>query len=205
MRDDARRFGWPKVLYRAVMGKCEGFLQLYRISSRALAVDATFEPTVADVRIATEQELRVAVREMPKQLTTDFVDGAMARGDACLAAFLDGRMVAFSWRSYSLAPHTHGIWVRFNPSYRYGYKSFTLPEYRGRHLLDLRRGDPYCRSRGAQRTIGFIASHNLESLQRSARISNVFIGYAGYLRLFGRFWFFRTRRVRQAGFEFFVR
>jgi len=161
-----------------------------------------FEPTPAEVRIASDEELRTAAQEMPNQLTPQFVDAAIARGDACLAAFLDGKMVAFSWRSYSVAPHVEGIWVRFKAPYRYGYKSFTLPQYRGKHLLDLRRGDPYCRERGADRSIGFIASHNLESLQRSKRITNEFIGYAGYVRLFGRYWFFRTPAVKRAGFEF---
>ena len=64
------------------------------------------------------------------------VDASLDRGNICAAAFDRDRMVAYVWRSFSTAPHTDGLWVTFERPYRYGYKAFTAPAYRGQHLQD---------------------------------------------------------------------
>ena len=44
------------------------------------------------------------------------------------------RMVAFGWFSFGDAMVDDRVWVHIEPPCRYGYKTFTRPEYRGRHL-----------------------------------------------------------------------
>ncbi|NKB98984.1 MAG: hypothetical protein GKR90_10910 [Pseudomonadales bacterium] len=205
LKQEAQRFGWIKTAYRIVMDRLGSVMQLYQISSRLLDPEAPPQPTPADLRIATYKELLAAAEQMPNQLTVEFIDSALARGDICWGAFLDGKMVSFGWRAYQSTPHTEDIWVRVQPPFRYGYKSYTRPEYRGMRVRDSTRSDSHCASLGRTRGIGFIATHNFASLNRSKRqTTRIFHGYAGYLIVFGKPRFFRSLGVRKIGFEFYL-
>ena len=92
--------------------------------------------------------------------------------------------------------------VAFEPPFRYGYKSYTRPEYRGQQLLRVEAGDPVCRARGARQAIEFIEITNYASLQWSVRAGNERVGYAGYLRLGPWVWTLRTPGAAKHTFRF---
>ncbi|NKB98983.1 MAG: hypothetical protein GKR90_10905 [Pseudomonadales bacterium] len=202
--EEIDRFGWLRTVYRIGMDRCDSFLQLYEINSRPFDINAIPTASPADeIRFATEDELQRTSHELPDQLPNNFLRGALVRGDKCLAAFVDGKIVSFTWRAYGDAPHINNVWIRVKAPYRYSYKAYTRPEYRGQRIMDVTRSDAYCIKRGRTRNIGFIATHNFPSLRSSWRKANrVRLGYAGYFTFFGRHVFFRTPGVKLAGFEF---
>lgn len=137
-------------------------------------------------------------------LSETSVAGAFARGDVCTGMFHGNRLVAYMWRSTSLAPHTEDVWVRTRKPYRYGYKALTLTEYRGQHLPEYLApvSGPYYIERGYPYSIGFVETHNFASRQSELRRGSHAVGYAGYLSLSGRTFTFRTKGVRNTGFAF---
>lgn len=204
VKREIERFGYWRTAYRILLDKLSPVLQLYFINSRYLGSGKP-EDTPARVGWATPAELETATAYMGENLTNAFVEKALARGDKCLAAFMDGKMVSFVWRAYGSAPHTNGIWVRFGSAYRYGYKAYTLPEFRGRHILDPKYSDQYDLEHGIHQSVGFIATHNFSSLERERRIADfAMTGVAGYLSVFGKTLFFRSPSVKKIGFEFYI-
>ena len=79
------------------------------------------------------------------------------------AALYDARV---AWRAFSPAPHSPGLWVAFEKPYRYGYKAYTRPEYRGRHLQKPIRllADAYSIALGYTATVSYIELHNFPSM-----------------------------------------
>jgi hypothetical protein len=82
---------------------------------------------------------------------------------------------------------------------------FTLPKYRGQHIGERRR---YCglddaRQRGITKKQSFIASTNFSSLATEKRNANKCVGYAGYVEIFGKLFFYHSPKVKNIGFEFF--
>jgi hypothetical protein len=141
--------------------------------------------------------------DMPLAVTVK----AIERGDYCVGTFVDGRLVSYGWRAFSTTPHNSHIWVKIGPNACYNYKTFTLPEFRGRHISERRKycGNELFRSRGIVDRQSSIASTNFSSLAGSTRDGNSkLLGYAGYFQLFGKLLFFRSPGVKKAGYEFYL-
>ncbi len=157
------------------------------------------------IRMATRDDLIRAAHEMPKQLGFRFLEDALARGDICLAAFHDETMVAFIWRSFTRVPHADGLWVEVEWPYRYGYKAYTKPDFRGQGLSGWlsRLGDEVCLDKGFRYGVGFVETHNYPSIKADLRVGGRMVGYAGYLKLFGKAYPFRTRGVVPHTFRFY--
>lgn len=139
------------------------------------------------------------------RLEEAFVRNAFAKGDACGAVILGGRLISYSWMAFTPTRDTPGVYVEFGPQYRYGYKAFTLPQFRGRHVMRVFKayGDDYCVRRGRELAIAFIATDNFSSIRASLGAGSQRIGFAGYWKLGPLFISFRTAQVRAAGFRFF--
>lgn len=206
VRDDVRRWGWTRALYAALMRRLRRWLVLCRIHSRPMQDRPTFleDDPALPVRLLSRQDLLRAVEQMPAQLDRGFVEAALARGDVCAGAYDGDRLVSFVWRSFSMAPHEPGLWVEVQKPFRYGYKAYTHPDYRGRHLVSriAVHTDRLCLERGFTHAVGFIETHNYSSITADLRHGNVLVGYAGYLHLFGRWLPFRTPGARRHGFRF---
>ena len=205
--EDYRRWGVSRTLHKRFMLAIRPHLVLCRVHSRPLSSQPPKPPpTGFEARIVREGELMAASADEQLGLSADFVRSALARGDVCIGAFHDGRMVSYVWRSFTCAPHTDGLWVRFRKPFRYGYKAFTLPEFRGRHLQDplARLLDAYCIERGFAFSIGFVETHNYPSIASDERRGSRLLGWVGYLKLFGRTVTFRSPGAARCGFGFFV-
>ena len=202
---EVRRWGMVKVCYRSIMNQLRPWLSVCEISIRQLDPSGRDSaPSRFPQRVATREELLRAADRMPDQLSDSFVAAALARGDVCYAIFDEfDEMAAFGWRSYSTAPHADGLWVGFQHPYRYGYKAYTLPRYRGQHIRNARALDYICLDRGKTHAIGFVELHNFPSIEAGKRARNQRIGYAGYMNAFGWTIPFRTRGARRHGFRFY--
>ncbi len=158
------------------------------------------------MRKASRDDLLAAAEETPDQLSETFVDEAFARGDYCVGAFDGDRMVAWAWASFTTAPHGEGLWVAVQPPYSYGYKWFTIPAYRGRGIIGkiaILRDKLGAEAEGITHNVGFTETHNYASWRSNRRLDTQFVGYAGYFRLFGKAYPFRTPGVVKHTFRFY--
>jgi GNAT superfamily N-acetyltransferase len=151
------------------------------------------------------EELRSASKDSSLGLNSNFIDKAIARGDQTYGAFDGTKLVSYIWRSAGCAPDADGVWVRVRKPYNYSYKSFTRPEYRGQGISPVAHlfSDNEMHKQGYRYRAGFVSIANYASLRMGKKMGSQRIGYAGYFAGFGRLMPFRTRAVREIGFEFF--
>jgi hypothetical protein len=157
------------------------------------------------VRLARPEELLRAAGDPALDMSPDFVRSALARGDFAIGAFEGDRLVGYAWRTFAAAPDVDGLWVRVEPPCHYLYKGFTLPSHRGRHIqvaIPL-FSDRFFLEQGYTSEVGIVDIANFASINNGKRLGRRKIGYAGYVKWFGRCFPFRTPGVRKIGFEFF--
>ena len=159
-----------------------------------------------EFRLASRGEVVHAAADPAIGLDADNVSVAPARGDFGSAAFVGDQMVAYTWRSFTGAPHIEDIWVHVQRPNRYGYVAFPRPEYRGRQvqdpislLTDQRRLE-----RGYTHSLSFVETHNCPSIASDMRRGNVLTGWAGCLQRPGGYLMFRTPGVKKHHFRFYV-
>ena len=204
-REQIERYGWYDTLLGKVLNRLKPHLVVMWVSYSRFA-DRQQPPSriASETRMLSDEEVLRLPAAFPDQITKPFVEAATSRGDKCIGTFVDNQLIAMSWRSYSTAPHQDGLWVKFEKPYRYGYKSYVLPAYRG---LRAQRGgttDEYCLSQGCDRSISFIERHNLPSMKSKRRRSDFHaLGYVFIVRLFGRRFILSTPTVKTSGFAFY--
>jgi hypothetical protein len=138
-------------------------------------------------------------------LDRDFVAAALERGDLMFGALEGDDLVSYVWRTLTTAPHNDRLWVRAAQPYCYCYKSLTRPAYRGKRISPAAHlfSDVEMAKRGFSHRVGFVSVANLSSLSMGKYMGSRPIGYAGYVKWFGRILTFRTRHIREIGFEFY--
>jgi len=187
-------------------------LRIYGIYARPLALAAGPDPVMPGFSLRLfdnrDADQLVALAGSPDlELPEPLVRGALAKGDVCEAILCGDELVSYCWSAFTPTHDEEGVYVGFGPSFRYGYKSFTLPEFRGLHLLrtftPIR--DRYCvTNRGRTHTIAFIALENRSSIRAAQATGYERVGIAGYLRRGSIFWPFGTCGARTRGFRFFL-
>ncbi len=201
-----RRWGTAHALYAEFMGRLSRVIEVSGVYIRPYsgAQPAAELHASLTMRSTTVEDLEAAVRIRSLQLHQTFVDAALARGDACIAAFDGDRMVAYVWRAPTVAPHKHDLWVTFKPEHEYSYKGFVEPQYRGYRLFHLMIvfSDAESIRLGFTHGISIIETHNFASIRSTALHGNRRIGIAGYVRLLGRTFPFRSSGARRHGFAF---
>jgi len=205
--DVREQWGLPRALWSRVAGALRPWMLIARVRIRAVEPEMLRQfPTAPgiEIREATEDELSRAAAAMPAALSSSFVIAARARGDVCAAAFDGPAMLSFSWFSFSEAPGPDGTIVEFSNPYRYIYKSYTRDEYRGMRLQQpvLFALDAEHLTKGYTHTIGYVETHNYASINAGVAAGAQWVGYAGYLRCFGRILAFRSPGARRHSFCF---
>ncbi len=203
----ARHVGWPRAI--AAKGSRKlldlAHVRVYHVRATPIDVERA-PPPLAGIRIAPmdRDALLAASRRPELAMPPEFVRAALDNGDVAWGAWDGDRLVSYVWRTLSAAPHRDGILVRVAKPYCYIYKAYTLPEYRGQRLMPaiVLRSDPHFAGLGYTHRASFIHACNLASLQSARSLGSRFLGLAGYAEWFGRPRFFRTRAVRDIGFEF---
>jgi hypothetical protein len=206
LMSEIRRWGIARVIYRNFMTMLRPVLFLTKVIIKPLEPPTSTDTLADDVecRVANSDDLHRAIANPRLHISDDFLRAAEARGDICSAAFKNNEMISYAWKAFSYAPHTPDVIVRFAPRFCYSYKVFTLPEYRGMHILEAASTYPNATilARGITHSISFIESHNFPSLSYARRVGGIVVGYAGYIRLFGRIFPFSSPGAKQHGFAF---
>ena len=164
-------------------------------------------PSGIHLRIVQPNELLNAADDPELDLHPEFVRAALARGDMAFGAFERDCLVGYSWRTFTAAPHFEGLWARVGRPYFCGYKAFTRPSHRGKriHVAVALFSDSCLLERGYAAEVGLVDISNFASLHTAKVLGRRRIGYAGYVKLFGRCIPFRTAAVRKIGLELFER
>ena len=199
-------WGIHRLIYAVLMRRLKPVLTLCRIHLRAHISDRDpiAQPGV-EFRLASTEKVLRAAADPAMGLDAAKVSAPLARGDPCSAAFVENQMVAYTWRAFTGTPHTDDIWVHVQRPCRYGYRAFTRPEYRARHLQDpiALLTDQLCLERGYTHALSFVETHNFPSIASDMPRANVLIGWAGYLKRPGGYLTFRTPGVRKHHFRFY--
>lgn len=211
LQADVRRWGWLRSLFMRVMSGLRRYagIHICRVGVRPLVRDAPAPvlPGGIHFRILRPEELLEATTDPELRMDRDFVRAALARGDMAFGAFEGDRLVGYSWRSFTAAPHFDGLWAGIARPYFCGYKAFTRPSHRGRriHVAVALYSDAFLLERGYTAEVGLVDIANFASLRTASVLGRRKIGYAGYVKLFGRCIPFRTSAVRKIGLELFER
>jgi hypothetical protein len=209
LRADLGRWGWKRSLLIRVMSMLRRYtdLHIYRINVRPLVRRSPepYLPSGIAVRIVSREELLRAVDDPELDLALDFVRSALARGDMAFGAFEGDRLVGYTWRTFTAAPDRDGLWARVSHPCQYSYKAFTRPSHRGKriHVAITFVADAYLLERGYAFEVGYLETTNFASIGVANFLGRRKIGYAGYVKWFGRRILFRTPAVRKIGVELF--
>ena len=212
LREDARRHGTFKALQSLFWWTLHSRLKVdvFKISLRPIDNGLQSDPSSHpgyEVKVVDPETLREACRDPEMDISTELAEAAIANGDVITGAFKNGRLVSYVFATNLSAPHDDYFSVRVPPKMRYGYKGYTLPEHRGRHLMysmsHLRARNDIFIQRGCKQHMAFIGAWNLSSLRSNRRTStNRLIGYAVNAYWGKRPVSFLTPRVKRTGFRF---
>jgi GNAT superfamily N-acetyltransferase len=152
-------------------------------------LDATipsFSPRLpVTFEILTERDLPAYERFRPGQGVTS-MQGCLARGDKCFAAYHEGRIV------HAVQVATGQVYVPYlrrrlilQPGDLYSYDSFTLPGYRGYGLAPARAVHVmrYYQQEGYQRMVCLIAGENKAGRHVMQKLGYQSLGLYSYLRI----------------------
>jgi len=209
LRADVRRWGWKRSVLIRVISMLRRYtdLHIYQINVRPLVRQSPepYLPSGIAVRIVPPEELLKAADDPELDLGLDFVRDALARGDMAFGAFEGDRLVGYTWRTFTAAPDRDGLWARVGHPYQYSYKAFTRPSYRGKriHVAITFVADAYLLDRGYTFEVGYMEITNFSSIGVANFLGRRRIGYAGYVKWFGRRILVRTLAVRKIGVELF--
>ena len=204
-----QRWGWLRTAYLLAMRAAAKFIGLHifvvRTKSAALDVDVPGELGDLEFRRLDIEELMALVDKAEVELDSDFLQAAHERSDMAFGAFDKSLLTAYTWRSVKTTPCTEGVWVRVERPYAYSYKSFTRPAYRGMHIAPalVLYADKEMLKLGYTDRAAYVEVTNFASLKLGAHMGSHPIGHIGFLNWFGRYFFFRSKRVADIGFEFF--
>jgi hypothetical protein len=151
-----------------------------------------------------DSQLRKFGRDPRNDLSTEFLDAALAKGDECYGVLRGAELVSYSWYSTQPTIASDGLTIHFNSDFIYRYKGFTHPAYRGRrlHAREISRAVRDFQIRGFRGTVAYVESNNFASLRSCYRVGYRHVGNALVLGIQNRTWAWTGRACRDFGCSF---
>lgn len=205
LKPKAKQLGWPTVLLSRIAEKLLAALNMTLTSVRATPIDLDRPvpemPGHIRLKQLDAQDLAAVAGKPGLDLSKDFIDEALGRGDLAFGACDGDKLVAYVWRATGAVPLNKEVIIRFGKPYSYIYKSFTLPSHRGLRLAPnlFRYADRQFMQMGYTHRCAYIDVHNISSLRAARSMGSRALGLAGYVDWFGRKAFFHTPAVKRAG------
>lgn len=204
------RWGLWRTLYAYCLVKlgCYFGFRLQIIKSRELKDSGKhlFEINGYVFRKIESNELFTACNNSKLNLSREFVENSLRRGDECFGALRQGELVGFTWRTTQPTQVSGRVWVKFSDRSSYHYKSFVLPECRGKNLLGniILLSEKSLIDVGKSACISYVESHNYASLKASKKSGNRTVGYAAYINNRSGFYSLHSAGAREFGFCFYL-
>jgi len=151
--------------------------------------------------LARRDVLAHAVPEF--ELTPEFAEEAMDKGDECFALFDGDRLASFGWYSNQPTHIADGLVLHYDPSWVYMYKGFTHPDYRGKRLhgIGMSLALKSYTERGSRGLISYVKSNNFQSLRSIERMGYRVFGEIYMARVLGRAVTWASPTCRPYGFR----
>lgn len=133
-----------------------------------------------------EAMLREFSADPKNELSREFLDEALAKGDECYAFVAGSDLAAYGW--YSKKPtdvELPGLRLHFSDQYVYVYKGFTAANHRGQrlHAIGMTRALEAYLGRGYRGSVAYVGWNNFASLKSCYRMGYRHFGniaIAGY-------------------------
>ena len=135
-------------------------------------------------------ELRSYACDPQTEISDEFLDQALTRGDQCYAIRDAGTLAAYGWYSGGSTPIGLGdLVLNFSRHYVYMYKGFTDTRYRGQrlHAIGMTRALARYLSGGYNGLVSYVEAHNFDSLKSCFRMGYRVFGSIYVVRIFGRY------------------
>ena len=182
-------------------------VRAFRLFARPLEPGAACAaPAGTRLRLLEEIEVHERCADPELGLAASKVAAAHSRGDRCVGAFENGRLVGYCWLAFAPVPLLDGVWVDFFADAVWTYKSFVRPSHRGRGIAAglYRCADSLCRDRGRSVSLLCVEIRNRPSARAARRAGYVRAGYAGYFCRGGRLAPAYSPAGKRAGLRFFL-
>src|SRR3954463_3750164 len=155
-------------------------------------------------RLLAEPEARSAFSDAALQIPDSFVRTAYARGDVCMAALENERVVGYAWLAIGRSPHASGLWIEPHAAAGDVYDVFVRPECRGQRIAPWLyvAVDRFLTQRGRRAVLSGVDWDNEASIKAALRAGAGEAGTVALIRLFGMHMAWCSRGVRASGLRF---
>jgi len=204
IRKTAGDFGWPAALQAMAQGavnrlaffrvlKC---IQVNKVDPRYLAIDPRFQHGFLD-----NATLRRFSGDPKYDLSPQFLDEALAKGDQCYGILEGDRLASFGWYSAVPTKISDGLRFCFDRRYVYMYKGFTDPDYRGQrlHALGMTSALKQFRDDSSEGLVSYVYATNFDSLRSCYRMGYTDVGQIYCLRTRDHYWIHADASCRRVG------
>ena len=190
----AKHFGRRAALHEIqhrIVNRLVPFQVLKGMTATADGIDQTLlDAGDLRTRFATRDELlaAAAVPELAEEMSVDFIEQALARGDECYGIFEGPQLVSLGWYSNQPTQLSDNLTLRFDRSWMYMYKGYTLRSHRGKRLhgIGMSKALHAYTQRGSRGLISYVKSTNFQSLRSTGRMGYRIFGEIYIAEAIGR-------------------
>ena len=191
IRENLEHFGVRKSIYdifvrsinRVVFFKVFNVMRLEQVDPEYLSIEPPLE-----WRLLDRSQLKDFSQNPECDITPEFLDAAVAKGDECYGVFEGGQLASYGWYSNQPTDTSDDLTLFFNSDYIYMYKGFTHPRYRGQrlHAIGMNLALRKYRKLGYKGLVSYAESNNFSSLKSAYRLGFRDIGRIAVWKFFGR-------------------
>jgi hypothetical protein len=169
----------------------------------ALRPDLPILPVKADVQFEVIDRLNEeAIAEVAGMVgatsTYQVMKDRLDRDELCYIATAGSKVVSYFWIRLAGQVNENRLTVyTLAPTDVYIHDAYTLPEYRGKNIYPAMKtiaGREAAAKYGKQRMISIIERNNQSSLKSTWKIGETYIGYIGWMKIFGKRFPFKINR-----------
>lgn len=141
-------------------------------------------PSDLDIHPLNQAELNDYADQPQLELPSFFLREAIANGDECFGAFINGELCGYAWYATRPSTSANGVTAAFSTAYAYAYKNLTLPNYRGRAIQKYIKQYTvaYYQRQGKKGLIVGIESQNFASRASTAGAGARIVGYYAWIQ-----------------------
>lgn len=200
------RFGLGPMLHDMVISAIEKIVRfrLMFIYLHSQITDLGEEkPDKLEIHEMTREELDRYIDSPGLELPHWHVDQALANGDKCIGAFMDGELCSYAWYAENPSTSSNRLTTYFDKDYAYAYKNLTIPKYRGQHIQRWVKNYALAlyQKQGKKGVLVAIDSNNFSSRRTTASVGAKVIGYFAYFLGKKRYAGFNLKGCRKVGYR----
>lgn len=194
IRQEYQKFGLAAVSYCSFY-RLMNRLTFYKVLQGMTVTMDTLDPKYLQgnekytYQFLDKEQLRFYANEPGNQISHDFLDRALSKGDHCYAILDGDKLASYGWYSDQPTFITSQLVLHFDPSWIYMFKGYTNPAYRGQrlHAVGMARALQAFSERGYKGIISYVETNNYASLRSVYRMGYRNFGRVSILKLFNHY------------------